>query len=102
MRAEDIENKFRLECECGNCSIVSTYYPEDISVPEEDVLYIHYEISQWYADKGLFQMIKDRLRLAWSILAGRKYLFYEIGIRSYQLEAYRDFINKTILDIKRV
>jgi hypothetical protein len=29
-------------------------------------------------------------------------LFYEIGIRSYQLEAYRDFINKTILDIKRV
>ncbi len=94
------ENRFRLECECGSCSLVAQHYPELINIPEDDVIYLSYHIDQWYAEKGLFEMVVDRIKLAWKILSGRRHFLFEIGIKEYQLRDFRNFINGVILETK--
>ncbi len=100
MDKETGEYRFRLDCECGHCSLVVQHYPELIAIAEDDVLYIHHEISEWYADKGIWNMIKDRIVLAWSILMGRKYVLFDMGIRQHQLVEFRDYINRVILEMQ--
>jgi len=90
--------RFRLECECGACSLVAQHWPELINIPEEDVIYLSYHIDQWYAEKGIFEMIWSRIKLAWKILVNGQYFLFEIGIRQHQLKDFRDYINKIILE----
>ncbi len=100
MREEIAEDRFRLDCECGNCSLVAQYYPELINVPEDHVIYLHHEIADWYAERGLLQIIKDRIKLAWCILMGKKYILFEAGIRQNQLIDFRNYIDKIITNEK--
>ncbi len=100
MDKDNLDNRFRLECECGSCSLVFQHYPDLVQVAEDEVIYIHYEIDQWYAEKGLFEMIIERIKLAWKVLTGRKHFLFELGIKEYQLKDFRNFINKVILETK--
>ena len=96
MRQEDRKNRFRLDCECGHCSLVAQHYPEIINIPEECVIYIHYEMCTNYAAKGLWETFVERVKIAWYALIGKPYVFFEIGVRQYQLEDFKDFIDKLI------
>ena len=96
VRQEDKEYKFRLDCECGHCSLVAQYFPELITIPEENVIYIHYEMCIDYAAKGLLKTFIERVKIAWYALTGKPYVFFDIGVRKYQLEDFKKFIEKAI------
>lgn len=96
MRKEDEQYRFRLECECGHCSLVAQHYPETITIAEDNVIYIHYEMCVEYAEKGLWETLKKRFMIAWYALTGRPYIFFDIGVRQHQLKDFRDFIDKLI------
>ncbi len=100
MNKETLEQRFRLDCECGSCSLVAQHYPELINIPEDNVIYLSYHIDQWYAEKGIFEMIRNRIELAWRVLTGGRHFFFELGIRRDQLKDFRNFINEIILEMK--
>lgn len=94
MDKQDQENRFRIDCDCTMCSIVFDYEPEEC-MPYENTIYISYHIDKFYAKQGsILKSLLERFKIAWKVLKNGSYFLYESGVKPYQVEDFRQFVNR--------
>ena len=81
---------FRIDCSCGTESLEFNRWGDD---PVEDDVYIAHTICSFRARQvGIFGELLSRLKLAWLMLRGREYTFYEINIDAKRLAEFKEWV----------
>jgi hypothetical protein len=80
-----------LPCECG-CSILQATRFTDDPIDDQAV-YIQYYYSAFSNESvGLFQKLVDRIKGAFFVLFGKRYMLYEIVLNGNDKTRFIDFV----------
>ena len=87
---EEIISKFCFECSCGCGELVFSQWKND------GIAFISYNIPAFYAyQRNLWEVIKHRTKIIWSILGGKEYSLYEIVIEDNEtLKRFKKFVSE--------
>ena len=79
-----------IPCECGTHEIKITKFENDTCC------YLSFFVDSFYLQDGIWKMICNRIKKAFSILCGKSYRYEEIVIQEEGLKEIRDGINKIL------
>ena len=89
------DKTFTFRCGClGACSFLSfTKWEED---GFESFTIEHYT-STFYAEQNpIWSNIKERLKLIWCAITGKKFYFYDLVVNKEDIESFKEFVNKPL------
>ena len=85
----EVETSLDIRCDCG-CGFISFHKYTNPGWPEEIMIEI-YESSFRSENKGVFSIIRDRIKAVVFILRGKKYLLYDMVITGENIQKLKDF-----------
>lgn len=79
-----------IPCECGTHQIKISKFDDSTTC------YLSFFVDSFYAQDGIWKMICNRIKKAFTILRGKAYRYEEIIIEKESLKEIRDGINKIL------
>ena len=74
-------------CACG-CGAIHLSQFED----EDDTVYFGHYTASWYAlQQPGWNDLKDRLRMIWKIIIGKRFCFYDVVLQGNELAKFLEF-----------
>lgn len=90
LNTESYDKRIRhltVNCECGCEQAISfVRYEEKIDGKPVYDYYINFSVGLFYErQRGIFKIIKNRLKICWNILRGKEYRLFDVNINKAEI-----------------